>query len=347
MLTRPNLQARSNAIGSEIITLEDQINTSNLPGLDERLEKLYRENLKLCEEVQHIIEGKSNDMNLLDSIKILAGLREASEAQETAAVQLAQGSRVASGKLNRGNKKGGASNKAAATSAATATLPSEEIAAEPEVPSPRLRLGTTTKDTKSRAGSAIPSTREVSVKIEADGAESVASSADTSASATTKTATANAYGAAGTAGAAGGRATGRITLTKGEIVFCRHASIGAIKPGADPPEGEGILCRVTAVTGEGKQRRYEVQDADTTASNPPPAPQRASVNQLIKIPETNSGLGNLGKGRGVLAMYPDTTTFYKAEVGEGWKEGGGAVRLNFQDDDVMREMERRFVLTEK
>lgn len=49
--------------------------------LDERLEKLYRENLKLCEEVQHILEGKSNEMNLLDSLNILAGLREASEAQ--------------------------------------------------------------------------------------------------------------------------------------------------------------------------------------------------------------------------------------------------------------------------
>ena len=32
---------------------------------------------------------------------------------------------------------------------------------------------------------------------------------------------------------------------------------------AEPPDGEGILCRVTSVIGEGKQRRYEVQDADT------------------------------------------------------------------------------------
>jgi SAGA-associated factor 29 len=27
-------------------------------------------------------------------------------------------------------------------------------------------------------------------------------------------------------------------------------------------EGEGILCRVTSVIGEGKQRRYEIIDAD-------------------------------------------------------------------------------------
>jgi SAGA-associated factor 29 len=43
--------------------------------LDERLEKLYRENVKLSEEVAHIIDGKSNDMYLLDSINVLVCLR--------------------------------------------------------------------------------------------------------------------------------------------------------------------------------------------------------------------------------------------------------------------------------
>ena len=47
--------------------------------LDDRLESLYRENVKISEDVSHIIDGKSDEMSLLDSIKILAGLREASE----------------------------------------------------------------------------------------------------------------------------------------------------------------------------------------------------------------------------------------------------------------------------
>ena len=112
-------------------------------------------------------------------------------------------------------------------------------------------------------------------------------------------------------------------------------------------EGEGILCRVTAVIGEGKQRRYEVQDADT--SSDPPPPQRASVSQLIQIPESNKGLSDLGKSRQVLAQYPDTTTFYKAEVQDPWRDGKGSewVRLRFEDDEQAREVERRFVLTEK
>lgn len=72
-------------------------------------------------------------------------------------------------------------------------------------------------------------------------------------------------------------------------------------------EGEGILCRVTSVIGEGKQRRYEIQDADPEPdpqTGDLPAPYRASVAHLVPIPKDNEGLGDLAKGRGVLAQYP-------------------------------------------
>ena len=72
-------------------------------------------------------------------------------------------------------------------------------------------------------------------------------------------------------------------------------------------EGEGILCRVTNVIGEGKQRRYEIQDADpdpVPGSNDLPPPYRASVAHLVPIPGENKGLQDLGKGRNVLAQYP-------------------------------------------
>ena len=272
-------------------------------------------------------------MNLLDSLKILAGLREASE-ESAAQLQANQPTqRAASGKLNRVSKKAG--TKAGSTVAALSTEDVDEVVA---APSPRISIGSrlNAKDKPSRAGS-VSATRETSVKLE-DGAESVASSADGVASTTTK-------------GSLGSRPSNRLVLTKGEIVFCRHnpANFSTTK---EPPEGEGILCRVTAVIGEGKQRRYEVQDADT--SGDPPPPQRASVSQLIQIPQSNRGLQDLSKGKGVLAQYPDTTTFYKAEVSESWKakdagqsEKGEWAKLNFQDDEAAREVERRFVLTDK
>lgn len=72
-------------------------------------------------------------------------------------------------------------------------------------------------------------------------------------------------------------------------------------------EGEGILCRVTNVIGEGKQRRYEIQDADpepVPGSSEIPHPYRASVAHLMPIPSENKGLSDLGKGKNVLAQYP-------------------------------------------
>ncbi|KAF2207901.1 hypothetical protein CERZMDRAFT_101925 [Cercospora zeae-maydis SCOH1-5] len=326
--------ARSNDIGQEILEVETQqaaLLEADKPSdavLDERLEKLYRENVKICEEVSHIIEGKSNDMNLLDSINILAGLREASE-ESAAQMQAAQSHRSASGKLSRAPKKGGAKS----GSAVTATT--EDIDEASAAPSPRISLGPrlTAKEKTSRSGS-IATTREASVKIE-DGAESVASSADGTST------------AAGPAkGSAHNRPSNRLVLKLNEVVFCRHDM-----KNADPknlPEGEGILCRVTAVIGEGKQRRYEVQDADTLGE--PPPPQRASVAQLLQIPDTNKGLPDLPAKKQVIAQYPDTTTFYKAEVSEPWKvkdlgnEKGEMVRLIFQEDVEAREVERRFVL---
>lgn len=127
-------------------------------------------------------------------------------------------------------------------------------------------------------------------------------------------------------------------------------------------EGEGILCRVTSVIGEGKQRRYEIIDSDPDP--PVPAqPYRASVNHLVAIPplSSNSTLPDLKIGRQVLALYPGTTTFYKAEVVAAWsgkkdaEEDGKEmseklVRLRFEgEDEADREMsvERRFVLPEK
>jgi SAGA-associated factor 29 len=130
-------------------------------------------------------------------------------------------------------------------------------------------------------------------------------------------------------------------------------------------EGEGILCRVTSVIGDGKQRRYEIIDADPDPPTPN-QPYRASVAHLVPIPppSANTTLSDLPKKRGVLALYPGTTTFYKAEVVASWvadrvkkeKDDAGTdvkenlVRLRFEgEDEADREMsvERRYVLPDK
>ncbi|XPS78688.1 hypothetical protein M3J09_010694 [Ascochyta lentis] len=132
-------------------------------------------------------------------------------------------------------------------------------------------------------------------------------------------------------------------------------------------EGEGILCRVTSVIGDGKQRRYEIIDADPDPPTPS-QPYRASVAHLVPIPSpsANTTLPDLPKKRGVLALYPGTTTFYKAEVVANWvaervkkeKDDKDAsadgkenlVRLRFEgEDEADREMsvERRYVLPDK
>ncbi|CAI6332686.1 unnamed protein product [Periconia digitata] len=105
-----------------------------------------------------------------------------------------------------------------------------------------------------------------------------------------------------------------------------HTEVLYRNPKASRPptsEGEGILCRVTSVIGEGKQRRYEIIDADPEPPTPA-VPYRASVNHLVPIPPAvkNMTLPDLSRGKNVLALYPGTTTFYKAEVVGAWKGNG-------------------------
>jgi SAGA-associated factor 29 len=345
--------ARSNEIGNEILQTETQqaaLLDANKPveaALDRKLEELYRENLKLCEEVQHLIAGASSDMNVLDSINILAGLREASSAEQAsaAAAPLGQRDRTASSKLGRDRpKKSGSrgSNSAAVT---------EDGGDDSTAPSPRITLGQanrlSAKDKSSRAGS-IPATRETSVKIE-DGVESVASM--DSAPSFSK----------GDSLPPGARLNNRVTFKAGETVFYRHKD--------KLLEGEGILCRVTAVIGEGKQRRYEIQDVDTdttaasTAAGGGKAPAvanpsatssfRASISSLMQIPESNERVPDLPKGKQVFALYPETTTFYRGEVSASWRakhDAGQPVRVKFEgemDNIESQVVERRYVLLER
>ncbi|KAF2024612.1 hypothetical protein EK21DRAFT_78341 [Setomelanomma holmii] len=206
----------------------------------------------------------------------------------------------------------------------------ESIVADSPGPSPKVVISSqkdrlVAKSGGSRAGS-VPAAREASAKLEDDKDDS-------------------------------GKDASKTRLLPSTEVLYRDPKKRA------NAEGEGILCRVTSVIGEGKQRRYEIIDADPDPPTPS-MPYRASVNHLVPIPppSSNTTLPDLGKGKNVLALYPGTTTFYKAEVVAGWRvsdgkvkreEGEGVenlVRLRFEgEDEADREMsvERRYVLPDK
>jgi len=75
-----------------------------------------------------------------------------------------------------------------------------------------------------------------------------------------------------------------------------------------------------------------------------PSPYRASVQLLVAIPSPTASLPDLPKGKQVLALYPATTTFYKAEM-VGQKKDQCRLRFEGEDEkDKEQDVDRRYVL---
>ena len=68
------------------------------------------------------------------------------------------------------------------------------------------------------------------------------------------------------------------------------------------------------ITGEYPKLRYEVQDPEPDENGNTSQPYKTSSASIILIPDDSSGLSPLPSGTMVLARYPETTTFYRAEV---------------------------------
>ena len=60
--------------------------------------------------------------------------------------------------------------------------------------------------------------------------------------------------------------------------------------------------------------RYEVQDPEPDEHGNTSQPYKTNSLNIILIPDDSSGLHPLPSGTMVLARYPETTTFYRAEV---------------------------------
>ena len=88
--------------------------------------------------------------------------------------------------------------------------------------------------------------------------------------------------------------------------------------------------------------RYEVQDPEPDENGAPGDIYKANAAALIAIPTPDTSLPDYYLGKIVLARYPETTTFYRAEVMGLRKD---TYRLRFEDDQNQEmEVDRRYVL---
>ncbi|KAI9742151.1 MAG: SAGA HAT/Core module component [Claussenomyces sp. TS43310] len=132
-------------------------------------------------------------------------------------------------------------------------------------------------------------------------------------------------------------AKGKITFALGAEVAFRPKATGAEEP-------DWIQGTVVKVIGEGKSRRYDVQDPEPDeVTRKPGQIYRTSASSMVTIPPLGQPLGDYPRGKAVLARYPDTTTFYRAEV---VGMNGTMVNLKFEgeEDERTTEVDRRFVL---
>lgn len=109
-------------------------------------------------------------------------------------------------------------------------------------------------------------------------------------------------------------------------------------------ESDWIQGIVTRVIGEGKSRRYEVKDpfpdAGTIDSN---NTYKSSASQMVPIPPPDQKFEEYEVGKRVLALYPSTSTFYRADV-RRMLENGTKVEVLFEEETEGKEVERRMVL---
>ena len=85
-----------------------------------------------------------------------------------------------------------------------------------------------------------------------------------------------------------------------------------------------------------------MQDPEPDENGQPGQVYKTGANALIAIPSPDAALPDFPVGKAVLARYPETTTFYRAEVTGSKKD---VYRLKFEDDQNQEmEVGRRFVL---
>lgn len=71
--------------------------------------------------------------------------------------------------------------------------------------------------------------------------------------------------------------------------------------------------------------------------------RKAFAKELVPIPASGAGLQVFSNGSRVYAKYPDTDTFYNAEV-RSFQKGLYTLRFEGEEDDKVMAVDKRFVL---
>lgn len=138
-----------------------------------------------------------------------------------------------------------------------------------------------------------------------------------------------------------------VSGSKSKVVFAKGDAV-AFKPKAASNEqgSDWIMGEVAQVSGEGKSRRYKVLDIEPDDQSKQKEYRSSASSMIFITPESQaSTLADWESGQTVLALYPNTTTFYKAEVDSMDKEG--KVNLKFEgenDSNTLQQVERRYVI---
>ena len=161
----------------------------------------------------------------------------------------------------------------------------------------------------------------------------------------------------GSEGTKGTQAERSGLLVVGAQVVFKH------NKGKQGVEGEGIQCIIKGISGDGHKKRYvssftltsgqpltgssfrwyDVQDPEPNENGEQGAVYKTTAAHLIPIPQVTSSLPSFAVGKQVLARYPDTTTFYRAEV-MGAKKDNYRLKFEGEEDDKEMEVDRRYVL---
>ncbi|VDB91887.1 unnamed protein product [Peniophora sp. CBMAI 1063] len=117
--------------------------------------------------------------------------------------------------------------------------------------------------------------------------------------------------------------------------------IAFLTPG-EGDESAWILAKVVR-TLNGSKKNYEVQDAEDMDDGSPGALYKTTIQKIRPLPDLeapNNSPSHISAypehpaGSIVLALYPDTSCFYRAQVVQGLRESQGRTyQVKFEDDD--------------
>lgn len=137
------------------------------------------------------------------------------------------------------------------------------------------------------------------------------------------------------------------SATKTKTVFAKGDAVAfKPKPSAGDGQPDWIMGEVAQVLGDSKNRRYKVLDIEPEDQSKQKEYRLQPIQMIAITPEDKAAsLPDWEPGQVVLALYPQTTTFYQAEVDSSTADGKVKLKFDGENDAMMlQQVERRFVI---